>query len=60
MKAKNLSLASKILAIIFAIVAFIFFDKSASEIIIVCGFIAGAFLPVDVSMITKNVKEKKL
>ena len=60
MKAKNLSLISKILAVIFAIVAFIFFDKTAGEIVTVAGFIAASFVTVDISMITKNVKEKKL
>ena len=56
MNAKTLSLWSKIIAVIFAIVAFIFFDKTAGEIVTVAGFIAASFLPVDISMITKTVK----
>jgi len=53
---KKLSLAAKVLSIVFAIVAFMFFDKTAVEIITICGFIAGAFLPVDASIIVKNAK----
>ena len=49
--AKKLSLIAKGVAIVFAIVAFTLFDKSATDIMIVCGFIAGAFLPVDISLI---------
>jgi len=58
MKAKTLSLVTKGLAVVFAIGAFLFFDKSAGEIVQISVFIAGSFLPVDISMITKNVKSK--
>ena len=56
MKAKNLSLISKGLAIVFSIVAFLVFKMEAGQIVTVAVFIAGAFIPVDISMITKNVK----
>ena len=57
--AKNLSLISKGLAIVFAIFAFIVFDKGAGEIVAVAVFIAGAFIPVDASMIVNNIKKKE-
>lgn len=55
--AKNLSLIAKGIAILFAIIAFIFFDKPALDILTICGFIAGAFLPVDISLIKQAGKE---
>lgn len=57
--AKYLSLISKGIAIIFAIIAFSFFDKSAMEIVTVAVFIAGAFIPVDASMIVNNIKKRE-
>jgi len=56
MKAKTLSLITKGIAVIFAIVAFIFFDKTAGEIVTISTFIAGSFVAVDISMITRNAK----
>ena len=55
---KKLSLISKGVAIGFAIVAFLVFKMAANEIVIIGVFIAGAFIPVDASMILKNVKGK--
>jgi len=56
--AKKLTLIAKGIAVVFAIVAFLVFDKEAAEILIVAGFIACAFLPVDASMIVKNIKRR--
>jgi len=55
---KNLSLISKGIAIVFAIVAFLVFEMEALEIVTVAGFISLAFAPVDASMIVNNVKGK--
>lgn len=57
MTAKTLSLVSKIVAIVFAMVAFFVFDKVASEIIPIATFVAGSFLPIDISKIISNIKK---
>ena len=56
MKGKALSLGAKLFAIAFAVVVFVLngvfrWGFSAGEIIAVAGFIAAAFLPVDISKI---------
>lgn len=56
---KLFSLIAKGVAIIFAIVAFLVFDKTAGEIVPVALCIAGVFGTVDASMIIKNVKGNK-
>lgn len=61
MKGKALSLATKLFAIVFAVVAFVLdgvfaWGFTAGEIIAVAGFIAAAFLPVDVSKVAQNAK----
>ena len=53
-KAKTLTLVAKIIAVVFVVITFMFFNKSATEVVIVGGFIAGAFVPVDISMIMKH------
>lgn len=58
---KTLSLASKAFAILFVVVAFILngvfgWGYEPGSIIAVGGFIAGAFLPVDVSKVVSNAK----
>ena len=54
--AKKLSLITKGIAVLFAIIGFIFLDRSAGEIVIICTFIAASYLPVDASMIVRNAK----
>lgn len=51
MKAKTLTLISKGIAVLFAIIAFLWLDRSASEILLISAFIAEAFITVDISMI---------
>ena len=56
---KKLSLISKGIAIVFAIIAFLFFEMDAGQIVTIALFIAVAFLPVDASMIINNAKGNK-
>ena len=56
---KNLSLISKVAAIMFAIVAFLGWQMPAGEVVIVATFIALSFSPIDASKIIKNVKAGK-
>ena len=53
---KKLSLIAKGIAVIFSMVMFVWSGRSAAEILIISGFIAEAFVTVDISMIVKNAK----
>jgi len=57
--AKKLSLISKGIAIVFVIIGMIVFKIPVTELVPAAVFIAGAFIPVDISMITKNIKTKE-
>ena len=56
---KTLTLISKGIAVIFSIGMFAWSERSAAEIVIICGFIAEAFIVVDISKIIKNAKSKE-
>ena len=53
---KTLTLISKGLAVLFTMAMFTFSERSAMEIIAIGGFIAEAFLTVDISLIKTAVK----
>ena len=56
---KTLSLISKSISVVFAMVAFLFFKRTPSEILIISGFIAVAFAPVDASIIMANIRNSE-
>ena len=59
MKARDLSLITKGIAVVFAIVGFIILPlRSATEIVTICVYVAGAFLPVDISLIKTATKKE--
>ena len=55
--AKKFSLISKGIAILFVIIGMIVFKIPAAELIPAAVFIAGAFIPVDISLIKQAGKE---
>lgn len=59
MRAKTLSLIAKTIAVLYALIASIFLDMSVVDIVIIASFIAESFITVDISLITKNVKQKE-
>ncbi len=56
---KTLTLSSKIIAVLFAMFMFKFSTRSAAEILAIAGFIAEAFITVDISLIKTAVKREK-